>query len=246
MILRSRRDSRKNATFLLPESEPWNKATDEVREIAEKKLGRGSPATNGVQIAPVSMSQELGPHCTHFSYGRLRPTISRSEKARRSRILCVSLISELHDRKLPLLYRGRKLEKPHREKSIFAITRNCISLHTVLSLSEQGQWLLLPGFPMRAYGKRLESPSIYREAEKTGNVSEKIHFSLVSKRYIGAPQILTDRICRLSQSRVIACHTSVGIVWGVAMAGPTYPSACASAVSAFVFGSSVPRLRISR
>lgn len=77
MILRSRRDSRKNATFLLPESEPWNKATDEVREIAEKKLGRGSPATNGVQIAPVSMSQELGPHCTHFSYGRLRPTISQ-------------------------------------------------------------------------------------------------------------------------------------------------------------------------
>ncbi len=26
---------------------------------------------------------------------------------------------------------------------------------------------------------------IYREAEKTENVSEKIHFSLVSKRYIG-------------------------------------------------------------
>lgn len=130
----------------------------------------------------------------------------------------------------PLLYRGRKLEKPHREKSIFAITRNCISLHTVLSLSEQGQWILLPGFSMRAYGKRLESPSIYREAEKTGNVREKIHFSLVSKRYIGAPQILTDRICRLSQSRVIARHTSAGIIWGVAMACLTYPSSCASAV----------------
>jgi len=101
MILRSRRESTENATFLLLESEPWNKATDEVREIAEKQLGRGSPATNGVQIAPVSMSQELGPHCTRFSYGRLWPTISQSEKATRSRILCVSLISELHDRKLP-------------------------------------------------------------------------------------------------------------------------------------------------
>jgi len=29
---------------------------------------------------------------------------------------------------------------------------------------------------MRAYGKRLESLPIYREAEKTGNVSEDIHF----------------------------------------------------------------------
>ena|SRR5467141_1562838 len=84
---------------------------------------------------------------------------------------------------------------------------------------------------MRASGKRLESPSIYREAEKTGNVSKKVHFSLVSKRYIGAPQILTDRICRLPQSRVIPCHTSAGIIWGVAMAFLTYPSACASGVS---------------
>ena len=35
---------------------------------------------------------------------------------------------------------------------------------------------------MRAYGKRLESLPIYREAEKTGNVSEDIHFLRVSKR----------------------------------------------------------------
>jgi hypothetical protein len=33
-----------------------------------------------------------------------------------------------------------------------------------------------------------ESVPIYKEAEKTENVSGRIHFSLVSKGYIGAPQ----------------------------------------------------------
>ena len=37
IILHSRREVWKDAIFLLPESEPPNKATNELREIAEKK-----------------------------------------------------------------------------------------------------------------------------------------------------------------------------------------------------------------
>jgi len=85
--------------------------------------------------------------------------------------------------------------------------------------------------PHRKNSTKLAKVSpIYKEAEKKENVREKIHFSLVSKRYIRALQILADGVCRLSQSRVIACHTCAGITWEVAMAGLTYPSACANAV----------------
>ena len=73
----------------------------------------------------------------------------------------------------PYYIEGEKLEKPHREKVNLCNTRNCTSLHTVLSLSYQGQWLPLPGFRVRAYGKRLKSPlSIKRQKKREMSARE--------------------------------------------------------------------------
>ena len=52
--------------------------------------------------------------------------------------------------------------------------------------------------------------------------------------------IRTDEVCQLSRA-----HVPLGIVHGVAVAGLTYLS-LALALSVSCFGSSVPRLRISR
>ena len=82
-----------------------------------------------------------------------------------SNIVCLAHFGTVRPQ-TPLLYRGRKLEKPHREKVNLCNTRNCASPHTVLSLSYQGQWLPLPGFRVGANGKHLKSPLSIKRLEK--------------------------------------------------------------------------------
>ena len=118
MILCACHEAAKHTPFVLSESEPRNRAAEEVLRNVREQMCPNVMPNNGSQTARVSEREKLGVNSSSISRIGFRHTISRSKKARRLLTSCIpSMSTESRIGKTPLLYRDDKSANPFREHS---------------------------------------------------------------------------------------------------------------------------------